>query len=204
MLEGVDSTLLSLAGVLRFAREMSPEVPRVDAVLAPLRGLLEAAGVPFRLVGGVAVVHHGYLRTTQDVDLLLPREASELLDPLLAEHGFERLSPTRLRHRATNVAIDLLLSGEAMPRPGSPPYPSPESLPASPDDPAVVGLPGLFQLKLQAGRHQDLADVVALLKRLDEGEYLRVEGALPADLRRRLADLRQDALDELAWETQQG
>ena len=197
----MDQTVKALAGVLDFAREMSDDVDRVDAALPPLRRLLESAGVAFRLVGGVAVVHHGYVRTTRDVDVLLAREAAERLDPLLAAHGFERVSATRLLHQATGVDVDLLLSGEPMPRPGSPPYPFPESLPGSPADPAVVGLPGLLQLKLYSARHQDLADVVALLKRLDEGDYLRVEAATPPALRPQLVELRQDALEERSWES---
>lgn len=196
----MDQTVRALAGVLDFAREMSDDVERVDAALPPLRRLLESAGVAFRLVGGVAVVHHGYVRTTRDVDVLVAAEGAARLDPLLAEHGFERLSAGRLRHRPTGVDVDLLVAGEPMPRPGSPPYPSPESLSASPADPAIVGLPGLLLLKLYSARHQDLADVVALLKRLDDGDYLRVEASLPAALRPQLADLRRDALEERSWE----
>ncbi|HEX5759128.1 MAG TPA: hypothetical protein VF121_08035 [Thermoanaerobaculia bacterium] len=196
----MERTVQALAGVLDLAREMSDQVDRVDLALPPLRRLLASAGVAFRLVGGVAVVHHGYVRTTRDVDVLLDPEGAARLDPLLAEHGFERVSANRLRHRATGVDVDLLVSGEPMPRPGSPPYPSPESLPGSPADPEVVGLPGLLQLKLHSARRQDLADVVALLKPLDDGEYLRVEATLPADLRPQLAELRRDAIDERSWE----
>jgi hypothetical protein len=62
----------------------------------------------------------------------------------------------------------------------------------------VVGLAGLFTLKLQARRHQDLADVVALLKGLDEVAYTEVESEVDPALRPALADLRRDALEELA------
>lgn len=195
------ATVAALTRVLDVAAEVRDSVSRVDRALPPLRRLLEAAGVEFKLVGGVAVVHHGYVRTTEDVDVLLDREASSRLDPLLAEHGFERLSPSRLRHRESGVVVDLLVAGDPMPRPGSPLYPSPAGLVASSADPSIVGLPGLVELKLHSRRHQDLADVVALLKRLDEGEYLRVETAVPANLRSRLVQLRRDALEELQWES---
>lgn len=39
---------------------VSASAPRVDEALPALRRLLEAAGGAYRLVGGVAVVHHGY------------------------------------------------------------------------------------------------------------------------------------------------
>lgn len=162
--------------------------------------MLEAAGIPFKIVGGLAVVHHGYARTTEDIDLLVEAGSSEALDARLASHGFTRETPHRLRHRATGVAVHLLVAGEPMPRPGAPPYPGPESLPSSPGDPAVVGLAGLVRLKLLADRHQDRADVVALVKPLDERVYLDLESALePAELRTHLAELRRDALDEASW-----
>ena len=40
--------------------------------------LLSRAGVPFVIIGGHAVVFHGYLRTTEDADLIFDRSpASE-------------------------------------------------------------------------------------------------------------------------------
>jgi hypothetical protein len=189
-----------LAAVLDFALSAGRPVRRVGEAASALRGLLRAAGVEFRFVGGLAVFHHGYGRTTLDLDVLLERAGGERLDGLLAEHGFERLSPGRLSHLATGVPVDLLLAGEPMPRPGSPPYPAPETLGTSPSDPAFVDLAGLLLLKLLAGRQQDSADVVALLKPLGEGEYLGVEAALPTELRSKLWQARQAALEEAAWE----
>ncbi len=152
----------------------------------------------FKFVGGVAVVHHGYARTTAGVDVLLESEGPARLRPLLASHGFEAIGELRLRHAATGVRVDLLVAGSPMPRAGSGAYPSPGTLEPSPRDPRIVGLPGLFGLKLRARRHQDLADVVALLKGLDEARYTEVEAAVNRDLRPALAGLRRDALEELA------
>jgi hypothetical protein len=196
----MQAAVAGLTRVLDVAAEVRASVSRVDRALPAVRRLFETAGAEYKLVGGLAVVHHGYVRTTEDVDILVDRDASRRLDDLLQEHGFERLSPSRLRHLESGVVVDLLLAGDPMPRPGGPPYPSPASLAGSVDDPTVVGLSGLLELKLGAARHQDLADVVALLKRLDEGEYLRAEAAVPAGMRAQLATLRRDALEELSWE----
>ena len=197
----MQSAAAALGSVLEFAAEVEETVSRVDRALPPLRRLLAAVGMPFKLVGGLAVVHHGYVRTTRDLDLLLEPAANQLLsDALLAEHGFERLSPRKLRHRGSGVDVDLLLAGEPMPRWGAPRYPSPADLPGSRRDPDFVALPGLVELKLHAARHQDLADVVALLKKVDDFEYLQLEAGLPAGLRIRLGELRRDALEELGWE----
>jgi hypothetical protein len=196
----MDPTARAIERLRFFARPMNPELPAVDVALADVRSLLHASGVPFKLVGGVAVVHHGYPRTTEDVDVLVdPRGLSRLWEEL-SSHGFARVSPNRLRHLSTGVRVDLLVAGTPMPRPGSGAYPAPDSLEASARDPDVVGLPGLLELKLRSRRHRDEADVVELLKRLDEAHYLEVEAAVPAELRPHLATLRDDALEELSRE----
>lgn len=120
---------------------------------------------------------------------------------MLASHGFERETAHRLRHRETGVGVHLLVAGEEIPRPGASIYPSPRKLEASPEDPAIVGLAGLVGLKLRADRHQDRADLVALLKSLDEREYREVKADVEQDLRKRLWELRRDALEEASWES---
>jgi hypothetical protein len=196
----VDATAGVLARLRRFAGAMDPDLPPVDMALGAVRALLEDARVEFKFVGGLAVVHHGYARTTEDVDVLVESDGPARLRPSLASHGFEAVGEVRLRHIPTGVQVDLLVAGSPMPRAGSGPYPSPASLGASPRDPAVIGLSGLFGLKLRARRHQDLADIVALLKRLDEVRYTEVEAEVDRELRPALADLRRDALEELADE----
>jgi hypothetical protein len=54
-------------------------------------------------------------------------------------------------------------------------------------------------LKLRAARHQDQADVVALLKLLDDVAFTHLEAALALELRPALSILRRDALEELSW-----
>ncbi len=67
---------------------------RVEWVLAPL----EQAGVRYLVVGGVAVVLHGYLRTTLDLDLVLQMERDNLERALkaLAGLGFQPRVPVPL------------------------------------------------------------------------------------------------------------
>ena len=43
----------------------------IDSIACALNG----AGVPFLVVGGLAVVAHGYGRQTQDLDLVVPVDA---------------------------------------------------------------------------------------------------------------------------------
>lgn len=67
---------------------------RVEWVLTPL----EQAGVRYLVVGGVAVVLHGYLRTTLDLDLVLQleRDNLELALKALSGLGFQPQAPVPL------------------------------------------------------------------------------------------------------------
>lgn len=67
---------------------------RVERVLASL----ERAGVRYLVVGGVAVVLHGYLRTTLDLDLVLHLERANVERALnaLSDLGFQPQAPVPL------------------------------------------------------------------------------------------------------------
>ena len=189
---------MAVARVNAFARAMKPDIPSVDVALADLREMLARAGVAYVLVGGLAVIHHGYVRATDDIDVLLDRDAVARTEPLLADGGFESSTERRWRHLGSGVNVDLLLAGELMPR-GRDRYPHPGEVGRSQREADVVDLTGLIALKLQAGRYQDLADIVRLLQTLDEVDYLGVEAALAPDLRPRVFELREDALEERRW-----
>jgi hypothetical protein len=174
---------------------------RLDRALPAVRALLHGERIPFRFVDGVAVVHHGYARTTEDIDVLVDAQAFDALDDdRLAAHGFRRVSRSRLAHVLSAVRVDLLRSNEPIPRRPDDLYPSPASVAGSALDADFMALAPLLELKLLAGRYQDRADVVSLLKRLDDAGYLPVETAVRASLRAELRTLRRDALEELATE----
>jgi hypothetical protein len=195
----VDRATATLQRLRRLALPMSSSIAAIDDALPAARALLDAAGVDYRIVGGAAVVHHGHARLTDDVDVLLAKVDQHRLDPLLAAHGFARESPARLRHVASGVTVDFLPAGDPMPRPGDPPYPSVVDVGTSEDDTRVASLRGLIELKLRARRHQDHADIVALLKPLDEARYLVLESSVDVTLRRALSELWRDAQEELRW-----
>jgi hypothetical protein len=121
------------------------------------------------------------------------------LEPVLAAGRFAVAGPRRWRHEASGVEIDLLFAGEAIPPTARRNYPEPEAVPRSRREPDIADLGPLLDLKLAAGRHQDLADVVGLVQGLDDASYLRTESTVDADLRVRLAELRHDALEERRW-----
>ena len=129
---------------------------------------LNAAGVPFALIGGLALAAHRVVRGTSDVDLLAPAEAAPQIDTVATKLGY------RCLHRSSDVAnylrnderldlifasrpVSLRLLEEARERPtvfGAMP---------------VVSAEGLIGFKLQAitndpRRTQDLEDIRALIR----------------------------------------
>jgi hypothetical protein len=192
----MSSTVRTLARVAAFARSVRPDVPAVDRALAALRQVLARAEVPYVIIGGVAVLHHGYARTTRDIDVLVRPTDAALLEPALRAAGFERIAGRRWRHGNDGAELDLVLAGAPIPPAARGTFPDPLAVPRSAREGDIADLPPLVALKLASRRHQDVADVVSLLKLLDEGEYLHLEGAVPGQVRALLAELRRDAVDE--------
>lgn len=75
-----------------------------------LHCLFSSAGVPYAVVGGMAVVRSGAVRTTVDVDILTERAGWERLRRANPE-GFE-LGTDHGVDRATGVDIDVLFPGD--------------------------------------------------------------------------------------------
>ncbi len=195
---GVRALTQTLGDLRRFCSTVTDAIP-VDQALPPLLAMLRAASVPFKIIGGVAVVHHGYQRSTIDIDVVIDVSAVGRLDAALADHQFERESPSRLRHVPTGVRIDVLVSGVALARRPDISFPRPDDMAASENDPEIVGLLPLIRLKLLAARRRDEADIVELLKLLDEMAYLHLEAAIDPKLRLTLAGLRDEAMEELRF-----
>ncbi len=141
---------------------------RLGRQIAEIAAMLNALGIPFALIGGLALAAHKVVRATQDVDLLVDRESSEAIDTEMARLGY------RCLHRGAEAAnyarrderMDFLFASR----------PAARRLLASARQTRsalgtlrVVSAEGLIGLKLQAlanepGRTQDLEDIRALLR----------------------------------------
>ena len=82
------------------------------------------AGVEFVIVGGFAVIAHGYVRATRDLDIV----------PAPTRENYERLAALLRGLEAGQIGVDLHL------------------LPNQPTDPAGLGEGGSFQLTTSLGR----------------------------------------------------
>lgn len=119
--------------------------------------LCRDAGVKPVVIGGLAVNHHGYMRVTADVDVLVSREeAIPLYQRLKAEPGWKRQAEG-FKNTLVGVGLDIYVEGE---------FPNPTELRTVDVRPLPVpSLPELIALKVMSGRARDDADVVELLKR---------------------------------------
>ncbi len=157
---------------------------------------LNDLGIPHAILGGMALVAHGYDRTTVDVDILVTstslEEALRSLDGLGYVRPFEKSH--NLRDTKTGVRIEFVISGQfpgdGQPKPVS--FPDPASVSVIIDNIRYVNLQTLVELKLASGmtnpgRLRDLADVQELIRVL----------RLPSDYAEQLNPYVRDRFTEL-------
>lgn len=159
---------------------------------------LEQSGIAYAIVGGMAVNAHHYSRTTVDVDFLLSSHGVEAFSKLLAAREFEPVAghSRRFLDPATGVTFDFLIAGlfPGSGKPGPIPFPDPATVSEVIDQRRVINLLNLIQLKLAAGRHKDLGDVVELIRAndLDESYAQKLHQAVRADYTECLEEKRRE------------
>jgi hypothetical protein len=135
---------------------------------------LEAAGIPYMVIGGQAVLVHGLPRLTHDIDVTLGLELSQVdrILALLPSLGLEPLVEPRAftaetmvvpcRHRPTKTRVDFILSDSPYEREAIA-----TARPVSIDGrPVRIATPEDVVIhKVIAGRARDLEDVRGLLRR---------------------------------------
>jgi hypothetical protein len=118
------------------------------------------------LIGGLAVNHHGYMRFTSDVDLLVAREdAIPLIRHLKETPGWKRYAEG-FKNTRLGVGVDICVEGERTSPDTPETFPNPSDVRSTRVRPIPIPtLPELIALKVKSGRARDDADVVELLKR---------------------------------------
>ncbi len=131
-----------------------------------LARVCEEAGVRPVVIGGLAVSHHGYMRVTADVDILVARQdAVALYRRLRSEPGWRRYSEG-FKNTELGVGLDICVEGERTAPGSTEEFPDPAELRTVAVRPLPVpALAELLALKVMSGRARDDADVVELLKR---------------------------------------
>lgn len=145
----------------------------VQRALLKLAQLLDAEGIPYAIIGAMALNEHGYRRVTTDVDVLLTVDGLRRFKERALGRGYvEKFPGSRgLKDAENNVSIDVLLSGE-FPGDGRPKpvrFPDPAQAARRGKHAAFLPRETLIELKLASGmtaphRLKDLADVLELIK----------------------------------------
>ncbi len=159
-------------------REVSHFFNGMDSVFESLDEIatrLTKLGVPYAVLGGMALVAHGYRRTTEDIDILITGEGLKRIHDSLLGLGYRPLfeGSKNVRDARTGVRIEFVLAGEypgdGKPKPVA--FPNPADVAVEIDGIRYVQLATLIELKLASGmtnpgRLRDLADVQELIRQL--------------------------------------
>jgi hypothetical protein len=147
----------------------------VDETVERISRRLDELGVPFVVVGGVAMFHHGFRRFTEDVNILVTPADLAIIHDRLDGLGFVRPFSTskNLRDTANGVRIEFLLTGE-FPGDGKPKpvaFPHPADVVEIRDGIKMLQRPRLIELKLASymtgkARSKDWGDVEELIRSL--------------------------------------
>jgi hypothetical protein len=160
--------------------------------LRNLNAKLDELGIPYVVIGGMALTAHGFARMTEDIDVLVTKADLKKIHAKLVGLGYKRAfeGSKNIRDTNTNVKIEFVLTGDypgsGKPQPVSFPNPA-DAEPVVLDGVKFVGLRRLIELKLASGmtggpdRAKDIVDVQQLIKLLrlprsvdeDLHEYVR-------------------------------
>jgi hypothetical protein len=156
---------------------------------------LDDLGVPYAVVGGMALFQHGFRRFTEDVDLLVTRDGLKVIHENLVGLGYVPpfSGSKNLRDADTGVRIEFLVTGD-FPGDGQP---KPVAFPDPSEASELIGgvrclkLNTLIELKLTSGmapwRLKDLGDVQQMIRTLD----------LPLDLAEQLNPFVQESYRQM-------
>ncbi|MBV9658414.1 MAG: hypothetical protein JO295_09925 [Verrucomicrobia bacterium] len=99
--------------------QLESRPPTLEDLISLCRNL-NAAGARYLVIGGMAIIQHGFTRTTEDVDLLLegsPENQARVLEALdsLPDQAARELAGTDLRDYvvvriADEIVVDLMLA----------------------------------------------------------------------------------------------
>lgn len=171
----------------------------VQAALHRVAKRLAELGIPHAVAGAMAMFRHGYRHFTEDVDILVTRDALKRIHEELEGCGYVPAfaGSKALRDSELGVKIEFIVTGDypgdGKPKPVT--FPDPEQVAVELEGIRYVNLTTVIELKLASGmtaphRLKDLADVQELIKAL----------RLPREFAENLNPYVRDKFNEL-WTT---
>jgi len=149
---------------------------KVHQTMERITSRLSNEGIPYAIIGGMAINAHGFERVTTDVDLLTTRDGLDEIHKKLVGRGFVPKFPgarKKLRDTVTGVDVEFITTGE-FPGDGKPKavsFPDPRDVSVDIAGMNVISLEKLIELKLASGlsaphRISDIGDVARLIQTL--------------------------------------
>jgi hypothetical protein len=153
----------------------------VQQAMHKLVAALDELGIPYAIVGGMALNAYGYQRVTVDVDVLMTREGLQRFKNAWLGRGYvEKFPGSRgMRDTELGVTIDVLVTGgypgDGQPKPVQ--FPDPAEVSVRDGALCLIPLAKLVELKLASGisspqRMKDLTDIFELIRHAKLGSEL--------------------------------
>lgn len=187
---------------------MSEGIEKVKARLRRATALLDAAGLPYAVIGGNAVaawvsrVDDSVVRNTRDVDLLVRRSDMDAIVTAMADGGFIHRSASILGGKGriemfldgpgakARDRVHLIFSGEKVHPESIEPSPDVADIDTSHDDFRLIDLDALVTMKLTSYRDKDRVHLRDMMEiGMLDGSWLP---RVPISLRDRLQALLDD------------
>ena len=166
--------------------------PSADDVVKTLKDLRDVQSSAL-IIGGMALLFHGYERLTTNVDLLYSLDDSHILERLESYFRIESVSKIgwhRLLHKETNFPLRLVPEG----------YKAAFGVIPGPDriggKDGFVSLDGLIWLKLISIKGRDPVDIIEMAKIKSIGLHT-IKDKLPIDIQERFEGLFAIAMKEI-------
>ena len=168
----------------------------VQKALYRLTALLEAEGLPYVIIGALALNEYGHRRVTVDVDLIMRDQDLQEFKRRYLGKGYAERSPGsgKLIDTEYGVHVDVLTTGrfpgDDKPKPIT--FPDPTTTAIRGERFALLPMPRFIELKLASGmvaahRAKDLVDVQELIR----------SAGLPRDFTAQLHPWVREKFDEL-------
>ena len=173
----------------------------VQKSLRRITSRLNALGIDYAVVGGMALFLHGFRRFTEDVDILVTREGLAKLHEVLEGSGYRPLfaGSKNLRDTENGVHIEFLVAGEFPGDGKAKPvaFPEPKTAAVEQDGIRFLNAASLIELKIASGltgkgRAKDFGDAQELMMLLN----------LPQNFTEHLSPYVRERYDEL-WQNAQ-
>ena len=196
-------------GLVAAVKGEEPSEPRFARALATLKLLARKEGISMAIVGGLAALHHGYLRFTKDIDVVVSSGYLDVLTRVAPQYGIKVIwkDPDGWHKlQCEGVPIDVVPEGRK-PRKDAPAViPSPQQLGVR-EGAGYAGIAGWVETKLGSYRVQDRADVVQVIKVTTAATVARIRkhlGKVHAIYLRRFDELLASAQEEKEQERERG